>query len=158
MKRTLALAAFLLAAFLLAAFLLAPALVAPALAATAVAEDKTVTVGYYYRVRWGFQQEFERLFFKNHYPVLKEQMGEGGRIKAVSVYRPTFHGEGRADWTFLVVIQFSGWSVLGQPSPDEEIAKRLYPDQETFKREEQRRFEILDAHWDVPLTAVEPPH
>jgi len=158
MKRTLALAAFLLAAFLLAAFLLAPALVAPALAATAVAEDKPVTVGYYYRVRWGFQQEFERLFFKNHYPVLKEQMGEGGRIKAVSVYRPTFHGEGRADWTFLVVIQFSGWSVLGQPSPDEEIAKRLYPDQETFKREEQRRFEILDAHWDVPLTAVEPPH
>ena len=152
MKRTLA-----LAAFLLAAFLLAPALVAPALAATAVAEDKPVTVGYYSRVRWGFQQEFERLFFKNHYPVLKEQMGEGGRIKAVSVYRPTFHGEGRADWTFLVVIQFSGWSVLGQPSPDEEIAKRLYPDQETFKREEQRRFEILDAHWDVPLTAVEPP-
>ena len=148
MKRTLA----------LAALLLAPTLAATAVtAATAVAEDKTVTVGYYYRVRWGFQQEFERLFFKNHYPVLKEQMGEGGRIKAVSVYRPTFHGEGRADWTFLVVIQFSGWSVLGQPSPDEEIAKRLYPDQETFKREEQRRFEILDAHWDVPLTGVEPP-
>jgi hypothetical protein len=148
MKRTLA----------LAALLLAPTLAATAVtAATAVAEDKPVTVGYYYRVRWGFQQEFERLFFKNHYPVLKDQMGEGGRIKAVSVYRPTFHGEGRADWTFLVVIQFSGWSVLGQPSPDEEIAKRLYPDQETFKREEQRRFEILDAHWDVPLTGVEPP-
>jgi hypothetical protein len=140
MKRTLALAALLLA-----------------LAAPALAEQKAVTVAYYYRVRWGFQQEFERLFFKNHYPVLKEQMGQGGRIKAVSVYRPTFHGEGRADWTFLVVIQFSGWSVLAGQSPDEEIAKRLYPDQETFKREEQRRFEILDAHWDVPLTGVEPP-
>jgi len=123
----------------------------------AAADGKPLEVAYYYRVRWGFQQEFERLFFKNHYPVLKEQMGEGGRIKAVNVYRPTFHGEGRADWTFLVVIQFSAWSVLGQPSPDEEIAKRLYPDQETFKREEQRRFEILDAHWDVPLTGVEPP-
>ena len=146
MKRTLA----------LAAFLLAPA-VAALLAVPAFAEEKPVTVGYYYRVRWGFQQEFERLFFKNHYPVLKDQMSDGGRIKAVSVYRPTFHGEGRADWTFLVVIQFSDWSVLGQPSPDEEIAKRLYPDQETFKKEEQRRFEILDAHWDVPLTGVEPP-
>jgi hypothetical protein len=146
MKRTLA----------LAAFLLAPA-VAALLAVPAFAEEKPVTVAYYYRVRWGFQQEFERLFFKNHYPVLKDQMSDGGRIKAVSVYRPTFHGEGRADWTFLVVIQFSDWSVLGQPSPDEEIAKRLYPDQETFKKEEQRRFEILDAHWDVPLTGVEPP-
>jgi hypothetical protein len=121
------------------------------------AEGKPVTVGYYYRVRWGFQQEFERLFFKNHYPVLKEQMGEGGRIKAVNVYRPTFHGDGRADWTFLVVITFSDWSLLGGPSPDEAIAKRLYADQDTFRKEEQRRFEILDAHWDVPLSEVEPP-
>ena len=142
MKRILALAVLVLSA----------ALVTPA-----VAEEKPVTVGYYYRVRWGFQQEFERLFFKNHYPVLKEQMGEGGRIKAVRVYRPTFHGEGRADWTFLVVITFSDWSVLGGPSPDEAIAKRLYPDQDAFRKEEQRRFEILDAHWDVPLTEAEPP-
>ncbi len=126
-------------------------------AAPALAQPKPVTVAYYYKVRWGFQQEFERLFFKNHYPVLKEQMGEGGRIKAVGVYRPTFHGEGRADWTFLVVITFSDWSVLGGPSPDEAITKKLYPDQDTFKKEEQRRFEILDAHWDVPLTEAEPP-
>jgi len=121
------------------------------------AQDKPVTAAYYYKVRWGFQQEFERLFFKNHYPVLKDQMGPGGRIKAVNVYRPTFHGEGRADWTFLVVITFSNWGALGGPSPDEAIAKRLYPDQETFKKEEARRFEILDAHWDVPIVEVEPP-
>jgi len=123
----------------------------------AAADEKPVSAAYYYRVRWGFQAEFERLFFKNHYPVLKEQMGPGGRIKAVSVYRPTFHGDGRADWTFLVVITFSSWGVMGGPSPDEAIAKRLYPDQETFRKEEARRFEILDAHWDVPLAEVEPP-
>jgi ATP phosphoribosyltransferase len=29
--------------------------------------------------------------------------------------------------------------------------------QDTFKREELSRFEILDAHWDVPLVGVEPP-
>ena len=139
---------------------LAPLSLALALAlapAPLAAQDKPVTAAYYYKVRWGFQQEFERLFFKNHYPVLKDQMGAGGRIKAVSVYRPTFHGEGRADWTFLVVITFSSWGALGGPSPDEAIAKRLYPDQETFKKEEARRFEILDAHWDVPLVEVEPP-
>ena len=28
---------------------------------------------------------------------------------------------------------------------------RLYPDQATFRNEEQRRFEILEAHWDVVL-------
>ena len=132
-------------------------LVAALLAAVpALAQEAPVTVAYYYKVRWGFQEEFERLFFKNHYPVLKEQMGPSGRIRFVNVYKPTFHGEGRADWTFLVVIQFSGWGVLGGPSPDAEIARRLFPDQETFRREEQRRFEILDAHWDVPLSAVAP--
>ena len=129
-----------------------------ALAAPPVlAQEKPVSAAYYYRVRWGFQAEFERLFFKNHYPVLKEQMGPSGRIKSVSVYRPTFHGDGRADWTFLVVISFSSWSVMGGPSPDDAIARRLYPDQEAFRKEEQRRFEILDAHWDVPLVEVEPP-
>jgi hypothetical protein len=122
----------------------------------AAAQDKPARVAYYYKVRWGFQQEFERLFLKNHYPLLLAQR-KNGRIKAVSLYRPTFHGEGRADWTFMVVIEFASFSALGSPSNEEALARRLFPDQETFKKEEQRRFEILDAHWDVPLTEVEAP-
>src|SRR5260221_8857218 len=145
----------------LAALALAAA-VGSAPAATAVVkaagvEEKPVRVAYYYKVRWGFQAEFERLFLKNHYSLLLAQKKEGSRIKAVNLYKPTFHGEGRADWTFLVVIQFASWSAIGAPSNDEALARQLFPDQETFKKEEQRRFEILDAHWDVPLTEVEPP-
>jgi hypothetical protein len=124
-----------------------------ALAGAAAAQDKPYTVAYYYKVRWGFQQEFERLFLKNHHPVLMA-MKESGRVKDVHLYRPTFHGDGRADWTFLVVITYASWEALGAPSQEEEISRRLFPDQETFRKEEQRRFEILDAHWDVPLVAV----
>jgi hypothetical protein len=125
-------------------------------ASVSTAQEAPVHVAYYYKVRWGFQQEFERLFFKNHYPVLEAQMGEGKRIAAVNVYRPTYHGDGRADWTFLVVISYANVAVFTAPSQEEAIAKRLYPDQETFRKEEQRRFEIVDAHWDVPLTPVAP--
>jgi hypothetical protein len=125
-------------------------------AAAAVADDRPYTVAYYYKVRWGFQQEFERLFLKNHHPVLMA-MKEAGRVKDVHMFRPTFHGDGRADWTFLVVITYASWEALGAPSQEEAIAHRLFPDQETFKREEQRRFEILDAHWDVPLVPVAAP-
>jgi hypothetical protein len=121
----------------------------------AAAEEKPIRVAYYYKVRWGFQAEFERLFLKNHYPLLLAQKKEGTRIKAVNLYRPTFHGEGRADWTFLVVITFSSWNAMGAPSSEEALARQLFPDQDSFKKEEQRRFEILDAHWDVPLTDVE---
>jgi hypothetical protein len=38
---------------------------------------------------------------------------------------------------------------------DAEIKKQLYPDQETFIREEQRRFEILAAHWDLPVVDID---
>ena len=41
------------------------------------------------------------------------------------------------------------------PSNDEEIVRKLYPDQTKFAKEEQRRFEILDAHWDVPLNELD---
>ena len=133
---------------LFAAFLLA----APAPAAP----EPPVTAAYYYKVRWGFQSEFERLFFKNHYPVLLAQK-ESGRIRDVQVLKPTFHGDGRGDWTFLTIITFKSFAVLGGPSGEEAIAKRLFPDQETFRREEQRRFELIEAHWDVPLAPVPPP-
>ncbi len=34
---------------------------------------------------------------------------------------------------------------------DSAIIKELYPDQERFKKEEQRRFELLLEHMDVPI-------
>jgi hypothetical protein len=127
-----------------------------AVAAAPLRAEEPFPTAYYYKVRWGFQQEFERLYFKNHYPVMLA-LKERGRIKGINVYRPTFHGEGRADWTFLVVIVWPGWNTFSLPSEEEEIAKALFPDQETFRREEQRRFELLEAHWDVPLVPVKPP-
>ena len=38
---------------------------------------------------------------------------------------------------------------------DEEIIAKLYPDRAKFAKEEQRRFEILTAHWDVPLNRLD---
>ena len=123
-----------------------------------IADDSPpVKAAYYYKVKWGFQGEFEGLFFKNHYPVLQAQIVEGKRVKAVEIYRPTYHGDGRADWTFLVVITYASAEASVSPSHEDMIIKRLYPDQEKHRKEEARRFEILDAHWDVPLTAVAPP-
>jgi hypothetical protein len=133
------------------------AVLAALFSSPAFAQEKPCRVAYFYKVRWGFQTEFERLFLKNHYPLLLAQAKEGGRLRAVDLYRPTFHGDGRSDWTFLVVITFANWAALGAPSDDEALARRLFPDQEAYKKEEQRRFEILDAHWDVPLKEVEVP-
>ena len=39
---------------------------------------------------------------------------------------------------------------------EERMIRQLWPDQETYRREEQRRFEILLAHWDLPVTDLTP--
>jgi hypothetical protein len=108
-----------------------------------------VTVQYFYRVRWGFLDEFVELFERNHWPILREQLA-AGRFLDVRAYVPRFHGDGRADWNFLVTITYRDWAAMEEHS-DRQIAERLYPDRERFTQEEHRRFEILDAHWDVPL-------
>ena len=94
-------------------------------ATAAVAQEAPIQVAYYYKVRWGFQQEFERLFLKNHYPVLME-MKQRGRVQDAKLFRPTYHL--KDDWTFLVVITYPSWAALGSPSDEEAITKKLYPD------------------------------
>src|SRR3954463_1023213 len=111
------------------------------------------TTWYFYRVKWGFQDEFVSLFTKTHLPVLREEM-KSGRITDVRTYVPTYHGDGRADWTFAVAITYKDTAAMVGPSDEDAIVQRLYPNQMAFKKEEQRRFEILDAHWDVPLNEL----
>jgi hypothetical protein len=45
------------------------------------------TVWYFYRVKWGKQDQFLDLFQKNHYPILKAQLGS--RLTGVKTYVPT---------------------------------------------------------------------
>ena len=108
------------------------------------------TTWYFYTVKWGSQDEFLDLFQKNHYPVLKA-LRDAGVYKSVRTYVPTNHGDGRADWTFAVELS----APPNPPEVDEPaLVRKLFPDQATFRKEEQRRFEILEAHWDVPLNEV----
>jgi hypothetical protein len=122
---------------------------------SASASEQPYVVEYYYQTRWGYAAEFIRLFKKNHYPVLKKEM-ELGRILSVNAVAPRFHATEDRRWDYRVTIVFRNAQVASEPDPNAEaILRQLYPDQETFRREEQRRFEILVAHWDVPTIAVD---
>lgn len=108
-----------------------------------------VTVLYFYKTRWGAHDEFVELFERNHLPILNAQV-EDGRLLEVRRYVPRFHGDGRADWDVLVTITYRDFAAL-EDHAEREIAKRLFPDQERYRADERRRFELLEAHWDVPL-------
>ena len=118
--------------------------------------DQPYTMEYYYKVQWGHQQEFLQLFLKNHYPVLKKTV-ESGRMLSVKIETPANHMTEDARWDYRVTIRFKNSTVATTANPDEDqMIKQLWPDQWTYKKEEQRRFEILLAHWDLPVTEITP--
>ncbi len=123
-------------------------------AATAPPADRPYVVEYYYKAKWGYADEFFRLFRKNHLPVLRKEI-EMGRILQVTAAAPRYHATEDGRWDYRVTIVFKNAAVATDAFDPETITKQLYPDQETFKREEQRRFEILLAHWDLPLKEVD---
>jgi hypothetical protein len=121
-----------------------------------VPPDQPYTMEYYYKVQWGRQQEFLQLFLKNHYPLLQKNV-ERGRAISVKVEQPANHTTEDGRWDYRVTIRFKNSTVATTANPDEErLIKELWPNQQTYKREEQRRFEILLAHWDLPVTDITP--
>ncbi len=127
----------------------------PAFAQTPNPMERPVTVDYYYKAKWGYADEFLHLFLKNHYPVLKKQQ-EKGNILRIEIVKPRYHATEDGRWDYRVTLVYKNpVAMLAGPLSEAEM-RQLYPDKATFEKEEQRRFEILIAHWDVPLEPVEP--
>ena len=118
--------------------------------------NQPYTMEYYYKTQWGHQQEFLQLFLKNHYPLLQKEV-EQGRILSVKIETPANHMTEESRWDYRVTLVFKSSTLATTTNPDEAaLIKQLWPDQATFTREEQRRFEILLSHWDLPVTDVTP--
>jgi hypothetical protein len=116
----------------------------------AEAKEQPYVIEYYYKAKWGHADEFLMLFKKNHYPVLKKEM-ELGRMLRVTMAAPRYHATEDGRWDFRVTIVFKNAAIANDNFDSTALTKQLYPDQETYKKEEQRRFEILEAHWDLPI-------
>jgi len=120
------------------------------------APDQPYSIEYYYKVQWGHQQEFLELFLKNHYPLL-QKIVTTGRMLSVKIEAPAYHTTEDGRWDYRVTIRFKNATVATTSNPDEEtMIKELWPDQAKYKREEERRFEILAGHWDLPVTDITP--
>ena len=121
---------------IIAALLLLPFLAALSFAQGAPAKSAgPYAVEYYYKVKWGFSEEFLTLFKKNHYPILKKGV-ESGRMLKVFMEQPQLHMTEDARWDYRVTIVFKNATVANEPDPNEDaLVKQMYPDQATFKKE-----------------------
>src|SRR5258707_12863665 len=118
------------------------------------AKEKPYVIEYYYKTKWGNADEFIALFKKNHYPVLKKEI-EMGRILKVFADAPRYHSTEDGRWDYRTTIIFKNAAVANADADNRGLLTQLFPDQESYKREEQRRFEILEAHWDVPIKSID---
>ena len=117
---------------------------------------KPFVIEYYYKTKWGHADEFLQLFKKNHYPLLRKQV-EMGRMIKVWMDQPRYHTTEDGRWDYRVTIRFKDSTAATTSNPDEEaFMKELWPDQATYQKEEQRRFEILLGHIDLPVTDITP--
>jgi hypothetical protein len=126
------------------------------LVATSVqAQTKNVseyfTVENYYKVKWGFADEFIHLWTVNHYPLLKKAI-EKGDIISVTESKPKLHSSEEARWDFRVTIVFKNAALAFDENLTVPYKKVLYPDLDKLARDEQHRFELLLAHWDIETT------
>jgi|SRR5690242_13772511 len=113
------------------------------------------TVENYYKVKWGFAAEFIDLWKKNHYPLLKKAQ-EKGDIISVKAATPRYHSGEDTRWDFKVTIVFKNAALAFDPNLTTPYKTQLY-DTTQLKKDEQHRFELLLAHWDVMVEDVSLP-
>jgi hypothetical protein len=112
----------------------------------------TVLVEWVYRIQYGHQDEWWRIFKKYQIAILERQK-QLGYVKEYTVFAPSLHTSEDSRWDYRIIIaRTSEDPPPGQSESD--IAKQLFPDQEAFTREENRRWELTTNHWDLPIHVV----
>jgi hypothetical protein len=112
------------------------------------------TIENYYKVKWGFADEFINLWKINHYPLLKKAIDKGDII-SVEAEKPKLHSGEDTRFDFKVTLVFKNEKLAFDPNLTKQYEKQVYPDIEKLKKDEQHRFELLIAHWDVMIEKIE---
>jgi hypothetical protein len=109
-------------------------------------------VEWVYAAKWGYFDDFYTIFKKYQIAILDEEKKEGIVTKYI-VQKGSGHVGESEPWDLRVLIYYRD---ANYRAAARSIAKKLFPDQETFRKEEQERWRLTLVHWDRPLTEVDP--
>ena len=112
---------------------------------------KGYEVEWVYRVRYGFIDEWWDLFRKYQIPILDREKSLG-YVLDYRIYHPQLHTDEAARWDYRVEITYRDFDGARH---EEEIANALFADTPTRKRDENRRWELTENHWDLPIYQVD---
>jgi len=117
-------------------------------------KDEPFTIENYYKVKWGYADEFIDLWKTNHYPLLKKAQQKGDII-SVTAEKPKLHSGEDTRWDFKVTITFKNAVLAFDPNLTTPYKSQLYTDLDKLTKDEQHRFELLIAHWDVMVESLD---
>ena len=147
-SRTRALSASAIAAAL--APFLAVALGAPALAQDAA--NRPYKVEWVYKVKYGFQDEWWKIFQKYQIATLDREK-QLGYVTDYVVVKPGQHTSEDFRWDYRIEITYPNYA---GSTHEAEVDRQLFPDHAAELREDQRRWELTLNHWDLPIHTVDP--
>lgn len=112
-----------------------------------------VTIEYYYKLAPGTTKEWLALYKKNHNPILQQHV-KSGLLLSERLFERRYHALSPA-WDYKVVMVWRDDAALEEAHQKEkEIIRSLYPNQNDHDRQEQRRWEITEQHWDDLLSEI----
>ena len=119
---------------------------------TAASTDEPFLEEWVYKVKWGHSEEFFEILKKYQLAILEKEK-QLGYVTQYTVYAPGLHTSEDQRWDYRVSITFKNQAAAKH---EREVARQLFPDQQTFKKEENHRWELTEAHWDLPVHVVNP--
>ena len=112
---------------------------------------KGYEVEWVYRVRYGFIDEWWDIFRKYQLAILDREKALG-YVLDYRVYHPQLHTDEAARWDYRVEITYRDYAAS---THEDEVTRAMFPDTATLKREENRRWELTENHWDLPIYQVD---
>jgi len=120
--------------------------------ASAQSSPKPYQVEWVYRIRYGYQDEWWKVFQKYQIAILDREKALG-YVSSYSVFRPGLHTSEDSRWDYRIVISYPNEAGA---THEDEVERSLFPDRATLHREDQRRWELTLNHWDLPIHEIDP--
>ena len=114
--------------------------------------DQPYVIESVYKVKDGHSEEYLQLLKKHQFKILDREKTLGN-VLSYTVYHPQVGASESRPWDYRIVTVYKNPLV---PTQVNVIEHQLFPDRESFSLEESHRLALTDAHWDLPLSEVDP--
>ena len=137
---------------LVATLVALPLFAAQSQTAQAKAPARPYVVEWVYRVKYGYQAEWWKIFQTYQIAILDREK-QLGYVTSYTVTRPGLHTSEDSRWDYRIIITYPDQAGATHES---EVDHQLFADRAAEAKAEQRRWELTLNHWDLPIHDIDP--